>query len=81
MKSSAKCIALAQNTTGLHLIMGGHSHTPLGTGENEEGPYPTIIKDKLVARSKDSSTLTIHSPGLKTKFELVPDGAIGRKCF
>ena len=37
--------ALAQNTTGLHLIMGGHSHTPLGTGENEEGPYPTIVQN------------------------------------
>ncbi|CAK1367345.1 unnamed protein product [Cercospora beticola] len=37
--------ALAQNTTGLHLIMGGHSHTPLGTGEGEEGPYPTIVQN------------------------------------
>ena len=25
--------------------MGGHSHTPLGTGENEEGPYPTIVQN------------------------------------
>ncbi|KXT13452.1 hypothetical protein AC579_4247 [Pseudocercospora musae] len=37
--------ALAQNTTGLYLIMGGHSHTPLGTGEGEEGPYPTIVRN------------------------------------
>lgn len=36
---------LAQSTTGLYLIMGGHSHTPLGTGEDEEGPYPTIIRN------------------------------------
>ena len=33
---------LAEQTTGLHLIMGGHSHTPLGDFENSEGPYPTI---------------------------------------
>lgn len=37
--------ALVQNTTGLYLIMGGHSHTPLGTGEDEEGPYPTIVRN------------------------------------
>jgi 2',3'-cyclic-nucleotide 2'-phosphodiesterase (5'-nucleotidase family) len=36
---------LAESTTGLYLIMGGHSHTPLGTGEDEEGPYPTIVKN------------------------------------
>lgn len=36
---------LAQKTTGLHLIMGGHSHTPLGTGGDEEGPYPTIVRN------------------------------------
>lgn len=36
---------LAQSTTGLHLIMGGHSHTPLGTGEGEEGSYPTIVEN------------------------------------
>ncbi|RYP05647.1 hypothetical protein DL764_003656 [Monosporascus ibericus] len=33
---------LAQETTGLHLIMGGHSHTLLGDMEDAEGPYPTI---------------------------------------
>ncbi|KAK3356413.1 Metallo-dependent phosphatase-like protein [Lasiosphaeria hispida] len=37
---------LARETTGLHLIMGGHSHTPLGDFEGAEGPYPTIIKNK-----------------------------------
>jgi 2',3'-cyclic-nucleotide 2'-phosphodiesterase (5'-nucleotidase family) len=36
---------LAQSTTGLYLIMGGHSHTPLGTGEDEEGSYPTIVRN------------------------------------
>lgn len=37
---------LAQKTTGLSLIMGGHSHTPLGDiNPNPEGPYPTIVKN------------------------------------
>ncbi|KIV90644.1 hypothetical protein PV10_07927 [Exophiala mesophila] len=34
---------LAESTTGLHLIIGGHSHTPLGDFEIAEGPYPTIV--------------------------------------
>ncbi|KAI1774444.1 Metallo-dependent phosphatase [Hypoxylon cercidicola] len=33
---------LAQETTGLHLIIGGHSHTLLGDMEGAEGKYPTI---------------------------------------
>jgi 5'-nucleotidase len=37
---------LAQETTGLQLIMGGHSHTLLGDAEGAEGPYPTIAKNK-----------------------------------
>ena len=37
---------LAQQTTGLHLIMGGHSHTPLGNFTGAVGPYPTIVKNK-----------------------------------
>ncbi|KAI1264067.1 Metallo-dependent phosphatase [Xylariaceae sp. FL1019] len=37
---------LAQNTTGLYLILGGHSHTLLGDMEDAEGPYPTIEKNK-----------------------------------
>jgi 2',3'-cyclic-nucleotide 2'-phosphodiesterase (5'-nucleotidase family) len=41
--------ALAQATTGLYLIMGGHSHTPLGTVEDgfeePEGSYPTIVRN------------------------------------
>ena len=37
---------LAQETTGLYLIMGGHSHTLLGDMEDAEGPYPTIEKNK-----------------------------------
>ncbi|KAK1962101.1 5'-nucleotidase domain-containing protein [Colletotrichum sublineola] len=37
---------LAEQTTGLYLIMGGHSHTLLGDMEDAEGPYPTIKKNK-----------------------------------
>lgn len=37
---------LAEETTGLYLIMGGHSHTPLGDFEDAEGPYPTIVENK-----------------------------------
>ncbi|KAJ6567044.1 5'-nucleotidase protein-like protein [Mycena capillaripes] len=35
-------IAMARNTTGIHLIIGGHSHTLLGDMAGAAGPYPTI---------------------------------------
>ncbi|OBS28166.1 hypothetical protein FPOA_02107 [Fusarium poae] len=34
---------LAAKTEGLSLIIGGHSHTPLGNMSNSEGDYPTIV--------------------------------------
>ncbi|KAK4096012.1 Metallo-dependent phosphatase [Parathielavia hyrcaniae] len=37
---------LARETTGLHLIMGGHSHTPLGDFAGAAGAYPTIVENK-----------------------------------
>lgn len=37
---------LAQATSGLQLIMGGHSHTLLGDMEGAEGPYPTLETNK-----------------------------------
>jgi 5'-nucleotidase len=37
---------LAQETSGLQLILGGHSHTLLGDIEGAEGPYPTIETNK-----------------------------------
>ncbi|KAK2027933.1 5'-nucleotidase domain-containing protein [Colletotrichum zoysiae] len=37
---------LAEQTSGLHLIMGGHSHTLLGDMEDAEGPYPTVRKNR-----------------------------------
>ncbi|KAK9780524.1 putative 5'-nucleotidase [Seiridium cardinale] len=39
-------IKLAQETSGLFLIMGGHSHTLLGDMEGAEGKYPTIETNK-----------------------------------
>ncbi|KAF5025093.1 hypothetical protein F66182_2794 [Fusarium sp. NRRL 66182] len=36
---------LAANTEGLSLIIGGHSHTPLGDMDNAEGEYPTIAEN------------------------------------
>lgn len=38
-------ILLAQQTTGLSLIMGAHSHTPLGNITGSLGPYPTIVNN------------------------------------
>ncbi|GAO16629.1 uncharacterized protein UV8b_00811 [Ustilaginoidea virens] len=37
---------LAQETEGLSLIIGGHSHSLLGDMDKAEGKYPTIVKDK-----------------------------------
>jgi 2',3'-cyclic-nucleotide 2'-phosphodiesterase (5'-nucleotidase family) len=37
---------LAQATTGLQLIMGGHSHTLLGDMTGAKGKYPTIVDNK-----------------------------------
>ncbi|WP_423067091.1 bifunctional metallophosphatase/5'-nucleotidase [Devosia sp. CN2-171] len=36
---------LAKAVSGIDLIVGGHSHTFLGTGEGEAGPYPTLVKN------------------------------------
>jgi len=38
-------ISLAQNTTGISLIIGGHSHTLLGDIAGAAGPYPTIVNN------------------------------------
>ncbi|TLS28388.1 hypothetical protein PpBr36_02128 [Pyricularia pennisetigena] len=37
---------LAEQTSGLHLIMGGHSHTLVGDMPGAEGPYPTIATNR-----------------------------------
>lgn len=36
---------LAEKTEGISLIIGGHSHTKLGSMDDAEGKYPTIAKD------------------------------------
>lgn len=36
---------LAAAVPGIDVIVGGHSHTFLGTGEGEAGPYPTMVND------------------------------------
>ncbi|KDQ21445.1 hypothetical protein BOTBODRAFT_99843 [Botryobasidium botryosum FD-172 SS1] len=38
-------IELASKTRGIHLIMGGHSHTLVGSMPGAAGPYPTIQKN------------------------------------
>ncbi|KAL4918106.1 Metallo-dependent phosphatase-like protein [Aspergillus aurantiobrunneus] len=38
--------ALAAQTTGLSLIIGGHSHTLLGDMQGAAGTYPTIVEDR-----------------------------------
>lgn len=35
---------LASKVPGVDIIVGGHSHSFLGTGEGEAGPYPTLVK-------------------------------------
>jgi 5'-nucleotidase/UDP-sugar diphosphatase len=34
---------LAAEVAGIDVIVGGHSHTFLGTGDGEGGPYPTMV--------------------------------------
>jgi 5'-nucleotidase / UDP-sugar diphosphatase len=36
---------LAAAVPGIDVIVGGHSHTFLGTGEGEAGPYPTLVEN------------------------------------
>jgi 5'-nucleotidase len=38
-------MTLADELTGVDLIIGGHSHTLLGDMEGAEGPYPTVQND------------------------------------
>ncbi|CCG84644.1 protein of unknown function [Taphrina deformans PYCC 5710] len=38
-------IQLVQQTKGLSLVVGGHSHTFLGDVPGSEGPYPTVVQD------------------------------------
>ncbi|OWU79496.1 bifunctional UDP-sugar hydrolase/5'-nucleotidase [Phaeobacter sp. 22II1-1F12B] len=41
-------LQLAKNTTGVDVIVGGHSNTLLGDMERAEGPYPTMVGDTAI---------------------------------
>ncbi|KAF7314948.1 Metallo-dependent phosphatase [Mycena indigotica] len=38
-------LELAKNTRGVHLVIGGHSHTLLGNMAGAAGPYPTVVQN------------------------------------
>ncbi|KAF7330058.1 5'-nucleotidase protein-like protein [Mycena kentingensis (nom. inval.)] len=38
-------LEMAAQTSGVHLIIGGHSHTLLGNMAGAEGPYPTVVQN------------------------------------
>jgi len=42
---------VARNTTGVDVIVGGHSNTLLGDIEGAEGPYPTMIGDTAIVQA------------------------------
>lgn len=42
---------VAANTTGVDVIVGGHSNTLLGDMEGAEGPYPTMVGDTAVVQA------------------------------
>ncbi|WP_417725232.1 bifunctional metallophosphatase/5'-nucleotidase [Salipiger sp.] len=41
-------IRVAENTTGVDVIVGGHSNTLLGEMDGAEGPYPTMVGDTAI---------------------------------
>lgn len=42
---------VAANTTGVDVIVGGHSNTLLGDDENAAGPYPTMVGDTAIVQA------------------------------
>jgi 5'-nucleotidase len=46
-----KDIAVAENTTGVDVIVGGHSNTLLGDDERAVGPYPTMVGDTAIVQA------------------------------
>ncbi len=43
--------SVAENTTGVDVIVGGHSNTLLGDMEGAEGPYPTMVGDTAIVQA------------------------------
>ncbi|MCA0941188.1 5'-nucleotidase/apyrase family protein [Salipiger pacificus] len=41
-------LKVAEETTGVDVIVGGHSNTLLGDMDGAEGPYPTMVKDTAI---------------------------------
>ncbi|MGR3564911.1 MAG: bifunctional metallophosphatase/5'-nucleotidase [Heliomarina sp.] len=41
-------LELAEQTTGVDVIVGGHTNTLLGDMESAEGPYPTMVGDTAI---------------------------------
>ncbi len=42
---------IAANTTGVDVIVGGHSHSLLGEAEGAEGPYPTMVGSTAIVQA------------------------------
>ncbi|SPJ23640.1 bifunctional metallophosphatase/5'-nucleotidase [Palleronia abyssalis] len=42
---------VAEETTGVDVIVGGHSNTLLGDMEGAEGPYPTMVGDTAIVQA------------------------------
>jgi 5'-nucleotidase len=42
---------VAANTTGVDVIVGGHTNTLLGDDENAVGPYPTMVGDTAIVQA------------------------------
>ncbi|UWQ20940.1 bifunctional UDP-sugar hydrolase/5'-nucleotidase [Jannaschia sp. W003] len=42
---------VAENTTGVDVIVGGHTNTLLGDMEGAEGPYPTMVGDTAIVQA------------------------------
>lgn len=42
---------IAANTTGVDVIVGGHSHSLLGDMEGAVGPYPTMVGDTAIVQA------------------------------
>ncbi|QFU07332.1 Trifunctional nucleotide phosphoesterase protein YfkN precursor [Rhodobacteraceae bacterium THAF1] len=42
---------VAENTTGVDVIVGGHSNTLLGDMDGAEGPYPTMVGDTAIVQA------------------------------
>lgn len=45
-------LEVAANTTGVDVIVGGHSHSLLGDDEDAEGPYPTMVGTTAVVQAR-----------------------------